>query len=144
MSEIESRQERKYFRHDIQGLRGIAVLAVVVYHADLYLPGGFVGVDLFFVVSGFVVSRLILDEMERDGSFSLINFFSRRIRRLIPVLTLVNIVSLLGTYLVLSPFGERQQAAATAESSAFFAANFNLLLDNSYISLVDNPFRHLW
>ena len=63
MSEIESRQERKYFRHDIQGLRGIAVLAVVVYHADLYLPGGFVGVDLFFVVSGFVVSRLILDEM---------------------------------------------------------------------------------
>ena len=144
MSEIESRQERKYFRHDIQGLRGIAVLAVVVYHADLYLPGGFVGVDLFFVVSGFVVSRLILDEMERDGSFSLINFFSRRIRRLITVLTLVNIVSILGTYLVLSPFGERQQAAATAESSAFFAANVNLLLDNSYISLVDNPFRHLW
>lgn len=144
MSEIESRQERKYFRHDIQGLRGIAVLAVVVYHADLYLPGGFVGVDLFFVVSGFVVSRLILDEMEREGSFSLINFFSRRIRRLIPVLTLVNIVSLLGTYLVLSPFGERQQAAATAKSSAFFAANVNLLLDNSYISLVDNPFRHLW
>ncbi len=144
MSEIESRQERKYFRHDIQGLRGIAVLAVVVYHADLYLPGGFVGVDLFFVVSGFVVSRLILDEMEREGSFSLINFFSRRIRRLIPVLTLVNIVSLLGTYLLLSPFGERQQASATARSSAFFAANVNLLLDNSYISLVDNPFRHLW
>ena len=144
MNEIESRQERKYFRHDIQGLRGIAVLAVVFYHADLYMPGGFVGVDLFFVVSGFVVSRLILDEMEREGSFSLINFFSRRIRRLIPVLTLVNIVSLLGTYLVLSPFGERQQAAATAKSSAFFAANVNLLLDNSYISLVDNPFRHLW
>ena len=144
MSEIESRQERKYFRHDIQGLRGIAVLAVVVYHADLYLPGGFVGVDLFFVVSGFVVSRLILDEMEREGSFSLTNFFSRRVRRLIPVLTLVNILSLLGTYLVLSPFGERQQAAATAKSSAFFAANINLLLDNSYISLVDNPFRHLW
>ena len=144
MSEIESRQERKYFRRDIQGLRGIAVLAVVVYHADLYLPGGFVGVDLFFVVSGFVVSRLILDEMEREGSFSLIYFFSRRIRRLIPVLTLVNIVSLLGTYLVLSPFGERQQTSATARSSAFFAANVNLLLDNSYISLVDNPFRHLW
>jgi peptidoglycan/LPS O-acetylase OafA/YrhL len=144
LSEIESRQERKYFRHDIQGLRGIAVLAVVVYHADLYLPGGFVGVDLFFVVSGFVVSRLILDEMEREGSFSLINFFSRRIRRLIPVLTLVNILSLLGTYLVLSPFGEQQQASATAKSSAFFAANVNLLLDNSYISLVDNPFRHLW
>jgi peptidoglycan/LPS O-acetylase OafA/YrhL len=144
LSEIESRQERKYFRHDIQGLRGIAVLAVVVYHADLYLPGGFVGVDLFFVVSGFVVSRLILDEMEREGSFSLINFFSRRVRRLIPVLTLVNILSLLGTYLVLSPFGEQQQASATAKSSAFFAANVNLLLDNSYISLVDNPFRHLW
>ena len=144
MSEIESRQERKYFRHDIQGLRGIAVLAVVFYHADLYMPGGFVGVDLFFVVSGFVVSRLILDEMEREGSFSLTNFFSRRVRRLIPVLTLVNIVSLLGTYLLLSPFGERQQASATARSSAFFAANVNLLSDNSYISLVDNPFRHLW
>jgi peptidoglycan/LPS O-acetylase OafA/YrhL len=82
--------------------------------------------------------------MEREGSFSLINFFSRRVRRLIPVLTLVNILSLLGTYLVLSPFGEQQQASATAKSSAFFAANVNLLLDNSYISLVDNPFRHLW
>lgn len=144
MGEFETTRDRSYFRRDIQGLRGVAVLAVVVYHADLYMPGGFVGVDLFFVVSGYVVSRLILDEMEREGSFSLTNFFSRRVRRLIPVLTLVNIVSLLGTYLVLSPFGERQQASATARSSAFFAANVNLLLDNSYISLVDNPFLHLW
>ena len=144
MGEFETTRDRSYFRRDIQGLRGIAVLAVVFYHADLYMPGGFVGVDLFFVVSGFVVSRLILDEMEREGSFSLTNFFSRRVRRLIPVLTLVNIVSLLGTYLLLSPFGERQQASATARSSAFFAANVNLLSDNSYISLVDNPFRHLW
>ena len=137
-------RDQSYFRRDIQGLRGISVLVVVLYHAGLQLPGGFVGVDMFFVISGFVVSRLIFAEVQSTGTFSFSNFFSRRIRRLIPILTLVNVLTLLGVHLFLSPFGERQQASATASASAFFSANINLLQDNSYINLIDNPFRHLW
>ena len=137
-------RDQAYFRRDIQGLRGISVLVVVLYHAGLQLPGGFVGVDMFFVISGFVVSRLIFDEVQSTGAFSFSNFFSRRIRRLIPILTLVNVLTLLGVHIFLSPFGERQQASATASASAFFSANVNLMRDNSYINLIDNPFRHLW
>ena len=137
-------RDRAYFRRDIQGLRGISVLVVVLYHSGLQVPGGFIGVDMFFVVSGFVVSRLIVDEVQSTGAFSFSNFFSRRIRRLIPILTLVNVLTLLGVRVFLSPFGERQQASATASASAFFSANINLLRDDSYINLIDNPFRHLW
>jgi len=136
--------DRAYFRRDIQGLRGISVFVVVLYHSGLHIPGGFVGVDMFFVISGFVVSRLIVDEVRSTGTFSFSNFFSRRIRRLIPILALVNILTLLGVRVFLSPFGERQQASATAAASAVFSANINLLRDNSYINLIDNPFRHLW
>jgi len=62
-------RDQAYFRRDIQGLRGISVLVVVLYHAGLQLPGGFVGVDMFFVISGFVVSRLIFDEVQSTGAF---------------------------------------------------------------------------
>src|SRR3972149_10144231 len=72
------------FRPDIEGLRGIAVLLVVLFHAGLPIPGGFIGVDVFFVISGFLITGLLVREHERTGRVSLSNFYARRIRRLLP------------------------------------------------------------
>src|ERR1700722_11639769 len=74
------------WRVDIQGLRGVAVLAVVLYHADpKLLPGGFIGVDLFFVISGFLITGMLMRELEERGTISLRRFYARRIRRLLPM-----------------------------------------------------------
>ena len=82
------------YRKDIDGLRAIAVLAVVMYHGfpDL-IPGGFVGVDIFFVISGFLITKIILENLEKN-SFSFIEFYSRRIRRIFPALLLLLFVCL--------------------------------------------------
>lgn len=131
-------------RSDIQGLRGIAVLAVVAYHANLPLPGGFMGVDVFIVISGFVVTQMLQREVNETGTFRLGDFFSRRIRRLVPIYLVVTLVSLILGVIFLSPFGEQQQAASTARWSSVFAANLQLVAQDSYQNLVGNPFRHLW
>jgi peptidoglycan/LPS O-acetylase OafA/YrhL len=73
------------FRPDVEGLRAVAVVLVVLFHAGFApLPGGFVGVDVFFVISGFLITGLIVDELMRTGTISLSNFYSRRARRLLP------------------------------------------------------------
>ena len=72
------------YRADIDGLRAISILLVVLYHAQPWMaPGGFVGVDLFYVISGFLITRLILSEIEA-GQFSPLSFYARRVRRLFP------------------------------------------------------------
>src|SRR4029450_100125 len=70
------------FRADIEGLRGVAVLFVVLFHAGLPVPGGVIGVDVFFVISGFLITGLLLRESERTGWVSLTRFYARRVRRL--------------------------------------------------------------
>src|SRR3954468_15797382 len=77
------------YRPDIDGLRAIAVLSVVTFHAfPFLLPGGFVGVDVFFVISGFLISGIILRDLER-GSFTYRDFYARRVRRIFPALATV-------------------------------------------------------
>ena len=142
-AELQQAQKPSMHRLDIQGLRGIAVLAVVAYHAHLPLPGGFVGVDMFFVISGWVVSSMVIRQVATK-SFSLIDFYSRRIRRLIPMLSITNLATLALVAIFLSPFGEIQQAAATARWSTFFSANIQLSQADTYMNLIGNPFRHLW
>ena len=83
------------FRNDIQGIRAIAVALVVVYHAGVVMPGGFIGVDVFFVVSGFVITRMLLKEFDAQGKINFRNFYLRRIRRLLPALGLMLGVTLL-------------------------------------------------
>ena len=139
-----SPQKESYFRSDIQGLRGIAVLLVVIYHTGFALPGGFVGVDMFFVISGFVITQVLLREYEETGKISLSNFYARRARRLIPALSVVTIFTLLISLVAISPFGEQQQIIKTALASTFFAGNIHLFAMNSYEALKDNPLRHLW
>ena len=132
------------YRPDIQGLRAVAVISVVLYHAGLSVPGGFVGVDMFFVISGYVISRLIYNEFYSEEGFSLKRFFIRRIKRLLPILVVVVCSTTLLLTRYFSSFGEVQQATITARWSAGFLANIGLLLEDSYVALVDNPFRHLW
>jgi peptidoglycan/LPS O-acetylase OafA/YrhL len=77
------------YRPDVDGLRAIAVLAVVAFHASPRLvPSGFVGVDIFFVISGFLISSLIVNRL-KDGNFSFLEFYGRRVRRLFPALAIV-------------------------------------------------------
>ena len=139
-----SPQRESYFRSDIQGLRGIAVLLVVIYHTGFALPGGFIGVDMFFVISGFVITQVLLREYEETGKISLSNFYARRAQRLIPALSVVVIATLLVSVFAISPFGDQQQIIKTAVSSTFFAGNIHLFAMNSYDALANNPLRHLW
>ena len=78
-----TREPRVGYRTDIQGLRAVAIVLVVVCHTGLALPGGFVGVDVFFVVSGFVMGRLLTRELDDEGTLSFGGFYARRARRLL-------------------------------------------------------------
>ena len=97
------------YRPEIDGLRAIAVGAVILYHAQItilgYQPfkGGFIGVDIFFVISGYLITSIILKELVTTGSFSFKHFYERRIRRILPVLLFVMLVSLPFAYLNLLP-----------------------------------------
>lgn len=140
MSKVQSSKYRK----DIQGLRGIAILLVLIYHSGVALPGGFVGVDVFFVVSGFVISQLLVDELELTGGIDLRNFYARRARRLLPALAIVTVSTLVFSLIALSPFGAQQEVIATGAATSVFVANFYLLLQDTYSNLGSNPLRHMW
>ena len=96
-------QRQPTFRADVQGLRAIAVLTVIAGHAGVpFLPGGFVGVDVFFVISGFLISQLLFREVERSGNLSIRDFYARRARRILPAATLVTIATVVASLLWLS------------------------------------------
>lgn len=110
-------------RLDIQGLRAVAVLAVIAYHAGLPLPGGFIGVDIFFVISGFVITGMLFREHQASGRVRLRSFYWRRFKRLAPALALMITTCLLLAIPLLSPFGGQQQAAETGIAATFSLAN---------------------
>ena len=97
------------YRPEIDGLRAIAVLAVVLYHAQIYIlgnqtfKGGFIGVDIFFVISGYLITSIILKELNATGSFSFKYFYERRVRRILPVLLIVMLASLPFAWVYLLP-----------------------------------------
>jgi len=107
-------------RTDIEGLRAVAVGTVLVYHASsAYLPGGFVGVDVFFVISGFLITSLLLREAERTGSVSLVGFYARRVRRLLPAASLVLLVTVVAGWLLLPRSAHGDLATDTAAATAY-------------------------
>ena len=113
-------------RDDIQGLRAFAVIMVVAYHAGVDLPGGYVGVDVFFVISGFVITRMLLDELDRTGGIGLRRFYLRRVRRLLPALALMLALVVLAAILV-APIGGQTVTARTGSAAALFNANTFLI-----------------
>jgi peptidoglycan/LPS O-acetylase OafA/YrhL len=137
----------KDYRTDIDGLRGIAVLSVILFHIDSRLaPGGFVGVDIFFVISGYLISLHIFSEIEA-GQFSLAEFYRRRIKRIAPAMLAVVAVTLAATQTLFVP-DDAEVAAEAAFFSLFSLANvyFWKFLDVSYFaaSTDEQPFLHLW
>jgi peptidoglycan/LPS O-acetylase OafA/YrhL len=134
------------YRPGLDGLRAIAVIAVFAYHARIdWLPGGFLGVDLFFVLSGYLITSLLLVEWEARNRIDLRRFWLRRARRLLPALVVVVLASL-----VLSAIFARQDLAHTRSdvfSSLFYFENWHLIAANSsYFNLMGNPslLQHLW
>lgn len=116
------------YRRDIDGLRTLAVVPVVIYHlripfGDSYvLPGGFLGVDIFFVLSGFLITKIILDEITRTGRFSIGNFYVRRARRILPALFLVILASVILGIFILTP-SEMTRLAESAMAAVLFFSN---------------------
>jgi len=110
-------------RLDIQGLRAVAVVMVVAFHAGLPVPGGFIGVDVFFVISGFVITAMLLRERLESGRISFRFFYLKRFRRLMPALALMVTIVLIISALISSPFGPQQSAAMTGIGAILLAAN---------------------
>src|ERR1700677_847611 len=103
--------EDRKFRPDVQGLRAVAVVLVVLFHAHVPgLGGGYVGVDVFFVISGFVITGVLLRERASTASTSILGFYVRRIRRILPAATAVIVVTVLATYVLLSTATARATA----------------------------------
>ena len=135
------------FRTDIEGLRGVAVLLVVAYHAGLTpFRGGFVGVDVFFVISGFLITGLLLREVERSGSIRLRSFYARRARRLLPLAAATLVVTAIAARFVMSPVdlgpfkGDARAAAFYFANWHFAAAQLNYLNGDAATS----PLLHYW
>ncbi|MGN0917630.1 MAG: acyltransferase family protein [Oxalobacter sp.] len=135
------------WRPDIDGLRALAVFAVFAFHAFpkiKFLKGGFVGVDIFFVISGFLISSIIFSQLEK-GTFSFWDFYSRRIRRIYPVLLTVLIACLgFGWFYLLAD--EYMQLGKHIAGGAGFISNFVLFFEKGYFDndSATKPLLHLW
>jgi peptidoglycan/LPS O-acetylase OafA/YrhL len=122
------------YRPDIDGLRAIAVMLVVLFHAfPEAMPGGFIGVDIFFVISGFLITGIVVRELDQKR-FSLLGFYNRRIRRIFPALIVVLGVTMVLGWLWMLPAAYAQLSGDVFASAAFFA-NIALLLQSGYFRL---------
>ncbi|CAI8727079.1 acyltransferase family protein [Pseudomonas sp. IT-P395] len=133
------------YRRDIDGLRALAVISVVIFHAfPTLVPGGFVGVDIFFVISGFLIGTILLKSIDR-GTFSFSDFYARRIRRIFPALTLVLITCWVVGKLVLLP-NEMTELSKHIAAGAGFVANFAFWYESGYFDTAAElkPLLHLW
>ena len=137
------------FRPDIEGLRAVAVLAVVLFHAGLaVLPGGFVGVDVFFVISGFLITGMLWRETSSTGGVRLFRFYGARARRLLPASVAVGIVTLIASALLLPPL-QVKLVSIDAITSALYVSNYWFAGTGvNYFGkenlLAPSPFRHYW
>jgi peptidoglycan/LPS O-acetylase OafA/YrhL len=135
------------FRPDIEGLRAIAVALVLLFHGyGSPVTGGFVGVDVFFVISGFLITSLLLAEQLKKGRISIAGFYARRVRRILPASALVVIVTVVASYYLLG-FIAGNNIAIDAKWTAVFAANIHFaLVQTDYFGsqMPPSPLQHMW
>src|SRR5262249_5222476 len=145
LSSLQARLSHPKYRPDIDGLRAIAVLSVVAFHAfPSWVTGGFIGVDVFFVISGFLISTIIFENLDR-GTFSFAEFYARRIKRIFPALLLVLIASYaFGWFALLAD--EYKQLGKHIAAGAGFVSNIVSWNEAGYFdnSAETKPLLHLW
>ena len=132
-------------RYEIDGLRAFAILPILFFHIDKkYLPSGYLGVDIFFVISGYLITSLIIDNILKNN-FSLSNFYFRRARRIVPALFIMQIMTFFISFLILTnkDFFEFNRSLL---SSTYFYSNFFFWLESGYFDTVAEfkPLLHTW
>ncbi len=152
MNKIAQPLSKLNYRSEIDGLRALAVISVIFYHAQfvffgrVWFTGGFIGVDIFFVLSGYLISRIFFLELYKTDSFDFLNFYERRSRRILPMLFFVIVISYPFAWLILSPF-EFIEYAESIIASILFGSNFFFYLnttDYGSSSALLKPFLHTW
>jgi peptidoglycan/LPS O-acetylase OafA/YrhL len=140
-------QRPAHFRPDIEGLRAVAIGAVLLFHAGVgWAQGGFIGVDVFFVISGFLITGLLVREWERSGRIDLVAFYARRFRRLLPAALLVIVVTLAASWLVLSEL-RFPSVALDGAASALYVSNIRFAsesIDYLGAETAPSPLLHFW
>jgi peptidoglycan/LPS O-acetylase OafA/YrhL len=134
------------FRPDIQGLRAIAVLLVLVYHAGVaFVPGGYIGVDVFFVVSGFLITGHLLSQLERKSKIDFVDFYARRVRRILPASMVVLAVTVLGAIAWVPPL-QREAVLRDALATALYVPNYWFAAQGTNYLATTTPsmFQHYW
>jgi peptidoglycan/LPS O-acetylase OafA/YrhL len=133
------------YRADIDGLRAVAVLSVLLYHAGSgFFSGGYVGVDIFFVISGYLITTIIVREVE-DGRFSIARFYERRARRILPALAVVVLATLAAGACLLTPH-DLKELGGSAVATALFSSNVLFYLTSGYFDgpAESKPLLHTW
>lgn len=140
------------YRKEIDGLRAIAVLAVIIYHAQFmlptgpFLPGGFLGVDIFFVISGYLIAKIIFVELDSTNRLNILAFYERRARRILPALILVSLATLSLGWLYQLP-DDFLELSSSVISSFLFVSNFYFYFQSTAYgadSALLEPFLHTW
>jgi peptidoglycan/LPS O-acetylase OafA/YrhL len=138
---------KTYFRTDVEGLRAVAVFAVVAFHASVpFFNGGFVGVDAFFVISGYLITGLLIREAQTTGRISFANFYARRARRILPAATIVLLAVAAATVLIEPLVGVYSNARDLLAASVFMSNWHFIGLGTDYLaqSTDDSPVLHYW
>ena len=138
------------YRSDIDGLRGLAVLSVVFFHSSIkpfeinFFSGGYLGVDIFFIISGYLITNIILYELKKNNEFNYLTFFERRSRRILPILFFAIIISLPLSYFVLSPTSLLDYSKSIF-SAIFFYSNISFISTDYYdFEAILKPLLHTW
>ncbi|MEO7200364.1 MAG: acyltransferase family protein [Dokdonella sp.] len=144
---LQNKEYRLGYRGDIEGLRAVAILLVIAAHASVpWLAGGFVGVDVFFVLSGFLITGLLTREIATTGQLGFANFYARRLRRLLPALLTMLVVTCVVALVVLAPGDQGRQATAAATASVWLSNMHFAFAKLNYFSpdAASNLFLHTW
>ncbi len=135
------------YRPALDGLRTLAVYSVLLFHTGHpWAEGGFIGVDLFFVLSGFLVTSVIVSEVDRTGTLRIGRFYARRVRRLLPAAAVV-VVATAAVYVLVAPVSERLSLVRDAQSALLYVANWNFLAQSGDYFAADadkSPYLHFW